>query len=363
MAYYTEKKWVPSEAQWELLERLSAEIAAEKSQGFFASEFTMFDAGKLSRILAAINPDRDRSYFDELKTPEAREELMGDVKRILDHLPAKRLELQKKDLVIKEFSVFRAVYVAVKEARQEVTPERIIKYIAPTGGGKTWLRMYLQAKAKNDWHFNFVESRSTWRPTSRDNRERAKRVLLTDLCDAMQLRLGDERSSGCADQLENAILKHCLAAQRILFVDEAEFFSAYALNFFKYLLNRSRLVLVIACTPRAHGKWNQYYPDEADQIARRTRAVVQVSKISTGDVELMFPENQFADGNIMGDSKFPKSATEYLAEEASLFGHFSFLNRVGKILENCPGAGRKEIENAVDKALTQMHRQRTKPKT
>ena len=93
--------------------------------------------------------------------------------------------------------------------------------------------------------------------------------------------------------IEDKLIANLIATKRVLFFDEGEFFSTYVLNLLKTLLNKTQLIAVIACTPRAHAKWNMYYPDEADQIARRTHAVVQVSSISVEDADMFFPEGQF----------------------------------------------------------------------
>jgi len=134
----------------------------------------------------------------------------------------------------------------------------------------------------------------------------------------------------------------------VLFFDEGEFFSTYVLNLLKTLLNKTQLIAVIACTPRAHAKWNTYYADEADQIARRTHSVVKVLQVPVADAEMFFPEDQF-------DNR--AKALELIISAANYFGHYSLVARIAELLKKTKGAEKKEVERAIEDARVQMGRE------
>lgn len=357
------KKWTPTPVQREVLLGLKVESekfespATKPNVAEFIRDFSPpVSASVFSKIMNALDDTAAKSYFDEIKKPDA---LMADLAEWLEKIPGMRLEGETaKKNQLHKLSKFRAVAVGVRECKSETGPERIIKYISPTGGSKTSLRRWLMLEFKNELSPAFVESREAWRPATRDLRQRAKLVVLQDIASALGFRFTARVSRNDVAEIEDELIKFCTEKKRLLFIDEAEFFSAYALNLIKLLLNKSRLIVVIACTPRAHARWNSYYPDEADQISRRTKAVVSVSeddlkgdalKTTIKDAELFFPKNQFAEA---------EASLTHIVTQAWTFGHYSTINRVARELEKHSGAEKAQVENAVTTALKQMAKER-----
>ena len=348
-------KWTPNDDQRLVLVGLHEESLKEPSITAFCKDYLTFTDGKFSKIMDVLDASRPRSYFDEIRNPEG---LMADLADALKKIPALRLEKENTTQKLQhKLSKFRAVAVAVRECKNVSSPERINKYIAPTGGAKTSLRRYLAAEFRNEMTFHAVESRETWRPATRDQRQRSKITVLRDFCAAFGMRNVDW-SKGIA-AVEDQIIAFCSSVKRVLFIDEAEFFSAYTLNLIKLLTNKSRLIFVIACTPRAHAKWNSWYPDEADQISRRTNAVIAVSgddlheenlATTIKDAGMFFPKDQFVNA---------EASLKYICEQAWTFGHYSTIARVAVILEKSTRAERTEVESAVGKALKQMAKERS----
>ena len=350
------KKWTPNEDQRAVLLALKEEAARETSISQFCRDFWLYSESKFSKIMDALDEQRTKSYFDEIKNPDG---LMADLADLVKRLPALRFERENTaQRALHTLSKLRAVAVAVRKCKNETSPERIVKYIAPTGGGKTTLRRYLMDEFKKELAPAIVESREAWRPATRELRQRAKLVVLLDIARALNLRFSRSTSRNDVAVLEDELIESCTQTKRLLFIDEAEFFSSYALNLIKLLLNKSRLIVVIACTPRAHARWNSWYPDEADQISRRTRAVVSISaddlaegglETTLADAALFFPEHQFAES---------KGALKFIVEQAWTFGHYSTIARVARELEKHTSAERSLVESAVGKALKQMAKER-----
>jgi hypothetical protein len=338
-------KWTPNDQQREILEALQHESTRDGNATDFIKTFGIFSYPKFSRILNAIDPKADRSYFDDIKDKAG---LMNDLAEWLEKLPRLRLEHERANVMpLYKLSTFRAVAQSIRDCKDKATPERITKYISPTGGSKTMLRRFLTREFKSEIAFSHIECRESWKPMNRDDRKRANLAALKEICAGLGVRLGSEVPEGGINAIEDELVRFCAAVKRLLFLDEAEFFSKYTLNLLKTLLNETQLVIVIACTPRAHTKWNTYYPDEADQIARRTHATVQVSSLREEDVALFFPDDQFQD---------EAWALGYIATEASRFGHYSLVARVAEKLKCTNRAEQKEVEKAVNGGLVQMHR-------
>lgn len=342
--------WLPNDSQREILEALKRE--AQPNEALFARSFTTYSESMFSKILAAVDPTRDKSYFDDLKTADAREAILDDLAELLRKLPAMRLEQERVgDLKLRAITPFLAVAKAVRGCRSKTNPERLVKVIGPTGSGKTTLRNYLKATFTGELKMAAVESRDAWRPENKDRKQRCKLVVLRDLYQAFGLNGADDATPSDVPSLEDDLIRYLTQNRRVLFIDEAEFFSAYALNLLKLLLNKTRVIIVLACTPRAHAKWSQWYPDEADQIARRTDAVVALDKLAPKDVALFFSEGDFADA---------EEALNLLAKEASRFGHLSLITRTAKLLDKYPRAETKRVAECLETALAQMNKSRTR---
>lgn len=341
-------KWIPSDRERSILEKLAAAAAPNAAE--FARTFTNYSESMLSKILAAIDPERTRSYFDEIKTAEARAGLMEDLEELLAKLPALRLENERVgNLKLRAIEPFLAVAKAVRGCRNKLSPERLVKVIGPTGAGKTTLRNYLAVEFRGELKMAAVESRDAWRPASQNFRQRCKLVVLVDLCNALGISAGEYNRCGAVPELEDLLIEFLTVHRRLLFIDEGEFFSSYALNLLKLLLNKTRVIIVLACTPRAHAKWNTWYADEADQISRRTDAVVSLEVLAPKDVDLFFEPDAFADRT---------ACLEYLATQGSRFGHFSLIARTARLLEKYPHAEARQVQACLDKALRQMNKQR-----
>jgi hypothetical protein len=333
-------KWALSDSDRAILLRLKAEIEKEASAAEFARLYLPFGQSKLSKMLNAIEPDPKDNYLQQVSAETWRAE-MERIAGILEDLPRQR-ELQERlnSQVIIELSQFRAVRVAVEECRAKESPERLVKYLAPTGGGKTMLCNYLAKTcgAKP------VEARESWRAACATERRRSYSTALRDIASALSFRTNGETSPIL---LENLLIKGLSKQKTILAIDEAEFFGLQALNGLKLLLNRTGLVLVLCAIRAAHDRWNYWYPVEAEQLDRRTHAVIQLTTIAPADAAKFFPANQFAE---------TEPAVRAISEAASHFGHYSLIRRVAAKLGRHERADVKEVKEAIRSALAQMNR-------
>lgn len=340
--------WQPNAEQRAVLLQLKAE--SEGNQAEFHREYgneTIGSAGKLSQILDALEEGRV-SYFNKIHDPEA---LMEDLIEFMDNLPRqKRQKFMAVETVIHPLSYFEAAVKAARRCKDRQTPERCLQYIGPTGASKSTLYAYLRLKLKNDFTLAFVNCRDSWRPASPNLRQRAKLVVLQDLCDGLKIRLPEELRRlklEDAPAIEDLIVDNLQKRSVLMYLEEGRFLRTYALNLFIDLLNRTRVVLLVTNTPVANRAIHQYCPDEADQLDRRSAAVIRVSKIAETDAGMFFEAGQFEDR---------EAALTIIADSASQFGHFSLISRVQKRLAKTTGATLAEVEAAITKAGLEMNR-------
>jgi len=251
---------------------------------------------------------------------------------------------------IQPLSYFEAVVKIARKIKDKKTAERCLQYIGPTGSSKSTLYAYLQKQLKNDFTLAFVNCRDSWRPASRDLRQRAKLVMLMDIIDGLKMRLPEHLEKPRLEdvpEIEDLIVDNLQKRSVFMYIEEGRFLRTYALNLFIDLLNRTKLVLLITNTPVSNNSIHQYCPDEADQLDRRSAAVIRISKIDVKDAGLFFEPDQFEDR---------ETALQVIADSASQFGHFSLISRVQKRLAKATNATLGAVEDAITKASLEMNR-------
>jgi hypothetical protein len=339
-----EKKWKPNDEQRLLLLALQDQAAKESSVANFCRKFVPFTRSQYDQIMDVLDDATDtegkvlQSYFDRV-SQSAIERKFEEIKFILDEIPLKRVQLAR----IKEFNIIPtskilALEQAIRDAKETPGPERLIVVLGPTGGGKTVAANYLVKK-----NARFVEVRDIWRFSDRGA------VPLGDICKGVGMRSWSNIVARAQDQL----IAFCGELDIVICFDEGEHFGAVALNLLKLLLNKTRLVPVIFVVPEKYDEWFRKFPNEANQIARRTKAIIDNSVIELSDTAKFFPDNQFKDA---------PAALDILVRDASKFGHYSLIKRVAELLKgvvNATHAGREsDLQVAISKARRQMIREK-----
>jgi len=327
-------KWKPSPEQHALLSALLEESKKEKSTADFARKFLPFGRSLFDQIMDALDAGRPESYLDKV-SEERRRSLFDELEQILSEIPRKRaLMTRVQELDIFLTSKIRAVETAVAECSVKQGPERLILFLAPTGGGKTMLCNHLQAE-KNA---RIVQVRAAWR------RSESGLVPLIDICRAVGVRVGKNPRVA---KMEDDLIKFCQSRQLLLVFDEGEHFGKSALNLIKFLLNETNIVIVLCAVPGEYDKWFDFFPNEAEQVARRNHAVYETSLLPEKDVALFFPKHQFDD---------EAAALKKIATEASTFGHYSLVRRVAVRLANIKNVKEGDVAAALKSAQAEMKR-------
>ena len=327
-------KWKPNEEQLSIIEELIGLEKKEKSASDFVRRYLPFSLSRWTRIKAVIDPAAEDSYFDAVRDPESVMAELEDVLREIRLQEATSHRIIEQPYVLKQF---KSVAQAVRECRQKPSPERLVKYLAPTGGGKSMLCEYLA----DTFHAAVVETREAWR--------KSYMVVLMDIARACRIRVVNDN---WPTRIEDKLVISLSQQNRVLVLDEAEFFGASALNGLKLLLNKTRVSLVLCAVPEAHDNWNRRCPMEADQIARRTHAIIQCSIIDPADAEHFFAADQFEDRT---------ESIKHICAEASLFGHYSFLRRMALVLQGTRKADAADVSTAMKRVRLQMQRESAAP--
>lgn len=321
-----------TQADKEVLLALKAEQDKEPSAQAFVTRFLSISATQWSKILNALDPASKSNYFDDISAESGRVRL-DELAEVLTKIPRLREQEERVNSEhIFELADFTLIKSACEHASAKSSPERLIKYIAPTGGAKTILCYYLQKHCKA----RIVESRESWK--------RSYWTFLQDIAAAIGCRLNGETRPAA---MEDAILSFALKQKILLAIDEGEFFGTAALNGIKLLLNRTRLVIVLCAIGEAHDRWNKYYPLESGQLDRRTHCILRLNAITHDDAMLFFPAKQFDDR---------KAALATLCEAATKFGAYSLLRRVAYRLRGKERVDSIELTSAITASLREMGR-------
>jgi hypothetical protein len=323
-------KYVPTQDQIQIIEDLIVERdALALSNQEFAKRHLPFDSSKWSRICAVLDPAAELSYFDMVQD---RQSVFDDLALALREIHVDRERAAKycenKIIATPEY---KQVVQAVRDVRQKTSPERLIIYLAPTGGGKTFLCEYL----RTELGASVVETREAWK--------RSYSTALQDICRSCRIRLANET---VPSKMEDRMIDGLSSRTTVLAMDEGEFFGTAALNGIKLLLNKSRVTIVIAAIPEAYDKWNRYCPMEALQLSRRTYAIIE-SKCDVENVKSFFAGIKFEN---------PKDSFAAIAKTANELGAYSLMRRVRDAISDDQPVSAEAVAKAITKSRRQMKR-------
>jgi len=210
--------------------------------------------------------------------------------------------------VIVETSDLKAALAAVRRAAGEPR-NRLIVYLAHTGGGKTTLaRRILDAYLGSAV---VIEATETWRDSyfgalKSISKELGISGTLTNVIDA-----------------ESAILHNLALAPRILVVDEAHHAGKRAINALKLIINRCpETRVVVLAIPTLWDRMQQAAAPEAAQLRSRTCAKILVGELRKADV------GHFLEAKIAGLNGAEKEAIAEACSAANRFGLFDTLQRI-----------------------------------
>ncbi|AHF94201.1 hypothetical protein OPIT5_08235 [Opitutaceae bacterium TAV5] len=221
----------------------------------------------------------------------------------------------------------QAVFDAVTacKLKPEDDCERMVTFLAETGGGKT--RLARQLKVEHDGIL--VEASEPWR--------KSYFAALFDIGLAAGL-TETELGNGEATA-QRAVVRRLRANRRVLIIDEGEYFGPRTTNLLKLLLNQTPTVVVVMAIPALFARWQCAAWVESAQTTRRNESVIESSPVFPDDVAALA-----AGRVIFADTA--KAACGLIAKNANEFGRFSFVERTLKELAPLPHATIEDVTKA-----------------
>ncbi|MEO7933237.1 MAG: ATP-binding protein [Chthoniobacterales bacterium] len=186
------------------------------------------------------------------------------------------------------------------------TQNRLLVYLADSGGGKT---AFLREAAARTGGL-FIEARESWRDSYFS--------ACVDLCRATGI-TENLPSSGAAEKALIEILK---VRKTVLLIDEGEYFGPKSINLIKLILNQTPTVVIICAIPELWNRIKRIAWMESLQIVRRTDHVETLTKIHPADVQKFMDQREL---NLNGSSE---ASCKLIARHANEFGRYDLITRV-----------------------------------
>jgi hypothetical protein len=227
--------------------------------------------------------------------------------------------------------VFESVVEAVNRAHARTDENRLVVFLAPTGGGKDAMCRHL-AQTHNA---KIVEGRESWR--------KSYFASCTDVCNALGLK-GPWRSSR---EVEFDMLAKLNGHNYTIVANEGNSFGPHTFNMFKLILNQTSAVVVVCAIPGLFNRMRLKSWHESDQFIRRAVAVISAPEI---DPENVLP---FMDQLNFGNCR--DICAELITVAANTFGRFNMVKRIIENLRDEHGYtnGRTVTIDAVETAIAE----------
>jgi DNA transposition AAA+ family ATPase len=245
-------------------------------------------------------------------------------------------ELESRGITINtplyKTDIVKSVLEHVASARNIISsPNRLVVYLAETGGGKTALCRHIAAT----WKGNIVEGRESWRAS------------YTSGCRDVAVAAGATKDDKMrnAREAEEVMLRHLRARRMVLCIDEANSFGPHTCNMVKLILNQTPTVIFLGSIPGLWEKMNQANWFEASQLQRRAVAVVRLAKLTAAEARPFLKP-------VIEDKELLTAACRRVADSATEFGLFDRVERITRyIADETTGTGNPVTMEAVAKAI------------
>ena len=232
-----------------------------------------------------------------------------------------------------EFTDSRAAITAIRRCAAEPR-NRLVPFLADTGGGKTKLALKLRSLLKNT--VVIVEATETWR----DNYYAA--VLA--ICEALEIT--DDVST--ARKAESALIGTLVLSPRILAIDEAHYAGKEALNLIKLILNKTMCRVLMLAMPQLWDRMMKKSWEETQQLRNRTFAKIVLKQVSADDTRTFITAKMAGYDGLKGEGKdAEKQAVAACREAANRFGLFNTLQTICNEVNFETGGKAASLEHVV----------------
>lgn len=226
---------------------------------------------------------------------------------------AERLTLRSDSTKILRFVHVQAALNAVTGCLGQ-PQNRLVVFLAPTGGGKTTLTRALTEKYKaNHVH---AEATEAWR--------KSYFAAGVNLCRAIGYTEQYPVTQG-ATKVEADLQNFFSVQGRILSIDEGHYCGPAALNLIKFILNRTTARVVLLAIPELWERMEKAAYKEVEQLRRRTAAKIVLKQIKLNEARQFLQERLPGFDTLNGERE---EITKLCCEAANTFGLWDTLDRI-----------------------------------
>lgn len=210
---------------------------------------------------------------------------------------------------------YQAIKAALRNAERKVrtgNEERMIVFIAPTRGGKSFLKRKLMKEGKVTWE---VSARPSWSTSYRAVLEEFGTVF--DLPAAI-------RNKGGIVHLEDAVLRAARSTTGVIWIEEIQAICKRGQELIKVILNQTTLTVIVSLTPGVYELIKNYASDDESQLLARAEMTLWSAPVQPDWIKSYAPD--------LWTKRHTEEQLEQIAEEANARGALSLVREVSETL-------------------------------
>lgn len=243
---------------------------------------------------------------------------------------------EREFIPFNEYDALRAAVNSTLASSDRGEEDKLVLYVAPSGGGKT--RVGKQLATCEGFNAIMITGRPSW----------ATAYYPALMAIAKALGVGDGNRS--ASQAETAVLDKMKESKGVLIVNEVELLCRQVRHLFRSILNETPWSVVLLLTPQGYRYLTQRPSSDSAQLLRRCEAIITATLITPEQVQKFLQQHwQLTDAL--------RVASIDIAQDANAFGGFDFVVRVIELVaEALHGTGDTPSRELVLKKIAASRR-------
>ena len=219
------------------------------------------------------------------------------------------------------FSTVKGVLAGIRNASAD-DRNRLVIYLAPTGGGKTKLANLLLENYTS--RAVLVEASEPWRESYL--------AAILALCAA----LGMREVKASTREAEASLLEELRQHPKHIIIDEAHYFGQRTLNLVKLILNKTDSVVILLAIPLLWDRVQRAAGSEVEQLRTRTAASIRADRLSSRDL-VDFLVDRLPTIGSLGDGS--AAALSAIQDSCNSFGLWDTAERIAAQIRADAGDG------------------------
>ena len=210
-----------------------------------------------------------------------------------------------------EYTAVRSAILAANAKAAYHSEERLVIFVAPTRGGKTYLRSKLQQEGVVTWH---VQATPCW--------ESSYMAMLRSLAAALKI----NQQVRSAEQAETEVLTRLKSQTGVMAVEEMQLLSRRGKALLKTILNETTITILLLITPQYHRHMLRSGGPDLAQLLARSEMTINAGQVTPALVRAFAPK-------LWTHAKDDSPLLRNIAMEANELGAMSCVARVTRMLK------------------------------